>query len=676
MLRTSPISILSVARPHNVTVSSPHTLMARIPQIVWLLLVTMALHETQAQEVSPTADQLQYTEVAPVIDGEVDAAWDAARVYAFPDEEGHRFGAFIANPEYTEGPDDFSGQFRALWDENHLFVLVQMRDQEPYADGFSECWRNDGIELLLDGGNEKASSYDANDAYLAFRLGGDEEEWDPDICTLSVLDREKAIANIVYATAVSDTGWVIEVRVPWENVDVTPANGRSIGFNVYANDADGRISGSTPQRDIQRSWAFYSEGNGWQNPASFGTLTFVGGPGGTVANAAFTTDPQTRVLVGESISFDASASTAPGEIVSYAWDFGDGNSGEGVTVTHTYEASGRYIVTLQVSDAEGAEGVAERAVTAWDGVGLPENPLQIPRTDIPPTIDGEREALWANAQRVEIATRANGVLPADAEDLSAEAWLMWDEGNLYVFFDVTDDALFNDSGDNYLDDTPEVYLDGGHERSESYDDNDAQYELSWNSDVISGANPGTSGAAYAFTTREGGTGYTIEVNLPWVNVGLEGPSPGTTIGLELMVNDDDEGGLNRQTKLAWFAPEGSDVAYENPSAFGSAILVEEIQTASESGSELPEVFSIESIYPNPFNPAAKAVVRVSQPGMMEVKVHDVIGRLLHRWEVGASAPGRLEIPIDLSSHPSGVYLVSVRSLETNAVVHATALLLK
>jgi hypothetical protein len=57
---------------------------------------------------------------------------------------------------------------------------------------------------------------------------------------------------------------------------------------------------------------------------------------------------------GEPIQFDGSGSYDPdGEISSYAWDFGDGQSGSGVAPTHTYVEDGAYTVTLCVTDNDG-----------------------------------------------------------------------------------------------------------------------------------------------------------------------------------------------------------------------------------------------------------------------------------------------------------------------------------
>ncbi len=68
--------------------------------------------------------------------------------------------------------------------------------------------------------------------------------------------------------------------------------------------------------------------------------------------AAFTYSPHSGSIPLE-VSFDASTSSDPGgSIVAYSWDFGDGNTGEGKTVKHTYTNDGVYTVELTVYDNE------------------------------------------------------------------------------------------------------------------------------------------------------------------------------------------------------------------------------------------------------------------------------------------------------------------------------------
>jgi len=66
--------------------------------------------------------------------------------------------------------------------------------------------------------------------------------------------------------------------------------------------------------------------------------------------AGFTYSPESP-LVGDTVTFNASTSNDPdGYIMSYEWDFGDGNTGTGMIVDHVYTAVDEYMVTLRVKD--------------------------------------------------------------------------------------------------------------------------------------------------------------------------------------------------------------------------------------------------------------------------------------------------------------------------------------
>jgi PKD repeat protein len=55
---------------------------------------------------------------------------------------------------------------------------------------------------------------------------------------------------------------------------------------------------------------------------------------------------------GQSITFDGSGSTASAghTVVTYAWNFGDGATGSGVTTSHSYANAGSFVVSLTVTD--------------------------------------------------------------------------------------------------------------------------------------------------------------------------------------------------------------------------------------------------------------------------------------------------------------------------------------
>ena len=71
------------------------------------------------------------------------------------------------------------------------------------------------------------------------------------------------------------------------------------------------------------------------------------------------------------VVFNAGASTDPDgdDIVSFDWLFGDGSSGSGAEVAHTYSVAGDYTVRLTIRDSHSATGLVEKSITVGDGTG-------------------------------------------------------------------------------------------------------------------------------------------------------------------------------------------------------------------------------------------------------------------------------------------------------------------
>lgn len=70
------------------------------------------------------------------------------------------------------------------------------------------------------------------------------------------------------------------------------------------------------------------------------------------------------------VNVDASESADPdSSIQSYAWDWGDGATGSGVTASHTYDSGGDYTITLTVTDEFGASDQAQQTVSVSSGGG-------------------------------------------------------------------------------------------------------------------------------------------------------------------------------------------------------------------------------------------------------------------------------------------------------------------
>jgi hypothetical protein len=182
----------------------------------------------------------------------------------------------------------------------------------------------------------------------------------------------------------------------------------------------------------------------------------------------------------------------------------------------------------------------------------------------PPVIDGEVDYVWEGASEVYF------VPLEDAADGSGTWKVLYDEENLYVMVDITDDSLQNDSASAWQDDSVEIYFDGGNTKlTTPLSGDDHQYTFGWTADDIQGTNIDgyTEGIEQAQVTTD--TGWRIEVKMPWLTIWGVTPQAGDLIGIDCYYNDDDDGGDSREGKMLSFSPiEG----WNDASQWGTAIL--------------------------------------------------------------------------------------------------------
>lgn len=150
---------------------------------------------------------------------------------------------------------DSSAAFRLKWNSSGLYVLVEVRDE--LLRGTGPVYVNDGVELYLDGGHERASAYDTNDYQLTVDWRG-------------VVGGARS-NQLTFAKAVATTaqGYNVEYSVPWSAL-TTPSNGKVLGFDIGINDDDG----GDGVRDSQLVW--FGTGTGWTNPQDFGEISLSG----------------------------------------------------------------------------------------------------------------------------------------------------------------------------------------------------------------------------------------------------------------------------------------------------------------------------------------------------------------------------------------------------------------
>ena len=171
----------------------------------------------------------------------------------------------------------------------------------------------------------------------------------------------------------------------------------------------------------------------------------------------------------------------------------------------------------------------------------------IPATGTPvPVIDGVKEDTWSASEEYPILYNVANDEPDSDTDLSCSWQALWDSEYFYLFVDVVDEDLQNDSGESWQDDSVEIYFDIGNEKAGSYGADDYQYRAAWNTEApeIQEYHHGSrSLPGVEFVILETDVGYTLEIKFPWDSLVVEGDiAVGDLMGFGVKVNDDDGGG--------------------------------------------------------------------------------------------------------------------------------------
>lgn len=125
-----------------------------------------------------------------------------------------------------------------------------------------------------------------------------------------------------------------------------PGQARDVNFTVRAPSTSGLYN---------FQWQMVHECVEWFGSPSPNAVVTVQNPA-PVARFTFSCS-------GLACAFDASSSTDNLGIASYAWTFGDGGTGVGVTSNRTYATTNAFVVTLTVTDGEGKTASTSRRVS-------------------------------------------------------------------------------------------------------------------------------------------------------------------------------------------------------------------------------------------------------------------------------------------------------------------------
>ena len=244
----------------------------------------------------------------------------------------------------------------------------------------------------------------------------------------------------------------------------------------------------------------------------------------------------------------------------------NGSTSLGTTNTTSYSAISltpgtAYSITIKAKDAIGNTSAASAVLN----VTTLNSDATILNTTVAPVIDGTKESTWAGTNNNTANLVAGSV--ANSADLGGTWSALWDNTNLYLFADITDNTITVNGTNWYDNDRIEIFIDANGDRTSTYGANDFQYYILPGQTAISETKQNaTANVQVSNITVTGG--YRVELKIPFATLGIT-PAALNKLGIDVQVGDNDGGGTVKG-KLAWYAID--DLAWSNPSLFGVAQL--------------------------------------------------------------------------------------------------------
>lgn len=173
------------------------------------------------------------------------------------------------------------------------------------------------------------------------------------------------------------------------------------------------------------------------------------------------------------------------------------------------------------------------------------------------SVDADADAAWDNAVNIPLTINKGS-------EASANAKVLWDDDNLYVYATIKDALLDKTGAQTHEQDSLEVFIDEDNGKTASYGEDDKQYRINYdNEQSFNGKKCLAENVKSATKTIDGG--YVVEAAFKWTDIK---PANGTKIGLEFQINDAKDG--KRTGTLSWYDETG--MGWSGSNVYGTVEL--------------------------------------------------------------------------------------------------------
>ena len=213
-----------------------------------------------------------HTTAAPVIDGNAEETWRNASIWIPMD-------VFWTGTQSNPSAQDFKGRYKAMWDENYLYLLVDITDDVIYdgtRDPLTNYWQDDTVEIFIDE-NKNGGPHEYNTSAWAYHIStyGDVVDYTtsgPKLLNEHIDARRVTVDNRHL--------WEIRMRIYGEdyadgkaNVPLKLFTGKIMGFSLAYIDNDGSSERESMMGSVDTDG--HRKNEGYRNASVFGTFRLL-----------------------------------------------------------------------------------------------------------------------------------------------------------------------------------------------------------------------------------------------------------------------------------------------------------------------------------------------------------------------------------------------------------------
>jgi hypothetical protein len=294
-----------------------------------------------------------------------------------------------------------------------------------------------------------------------------------------------------------------------------------------------------------------------------------------------------------------------------------------------------------------------------------------------------------------VSGTAHGVpnyLVTDDNDLKVTAYVAIDSFNLFVAFDVVDNAVIVDTSssvNDYEQDCPDLFIglyDWRGKHHEGYAGGTTpDYHLRFSKNRIRLDQTNGSSLMYAdagnpnysWKQKQLTPGYTVEAKIPITLLAnaVTGrsdqvfvPVEGKRIPLDFAINDRDAATPSTRHAIMCYSPLSNDNSWQSMTYWTNTWIGNRSTVAGvgqQISANVPGKYELMQNFPNPFNPSTEIRYNIKQSGVVKLKIYDLIGReietLVNEYEKAGSYAVRFDANTSKRGLASGVYFYRLES---------------